>query len=239
MAGTGLRRRTTGLKKNCASKLQQREQELGRRREQLHRGQRNALAAAEAKQEAAERMLAESRDVHAENLRAAKEAQDKALAGFARHLQGAQRRRLASRAPRNSCNWPTRRFAKFQETAKGDLAQRQEAIATLVQPLKEQLETYQNRLQQSETAQAAALGEVKKQLEGLAQNSQTLSSETLQLRKVLSSNQARGRWGEETLRRVVEAAGHEPALRFQRANPVRRQEAGPDGASAGRPHDYS
>src|SRR5205823_8006128 len=34
-----------------------------------------------------------------------------------------------------------------------------------------------------------------------------LSHETLQLRRVLSSNQARGRWGEETLRRVVEAAG--------------------------------
>ena len=32
-------------------------------------------------------------------------------------------------------------------------------------------------------------------------------NETLQLRLVLSSNQARGRWGEETLRRVVEAAG--------------------------------
>ena len=98
-------------------------------------------------------------------------------------------------------------LAKFQETAKGDLARRQEAIATLVQPLKEQLETYQKRLQQSETSQAATLGEVKKQIEGLAQNSQALSSETLQLRRVLSSNQARGRWGEETLRRVVEAAG--------------------------------
>jgi len=83
-----------------------------------------------------------------------------------------------------------------------------------VQPLKEQLESYQKRLQQSETAQAGVLGEVKKQLEGLAQNSQTLSSETLQLRKVLSSNQARGRWGEETLRRVVEAAGLSPHCDF-------------------------
>jgi DNA recombination protein RmuC len=48
---------------------------------------------------------------------------------------------------------------------------------------------------------------VKKQLELLAHESQSLSSETLRLRRVLSSNQARGRWGEETLRRVVEAAG--------------------------------
>jgi DNA recombination protein RmuC len=98
-------------------------------------------------------------------------------------------------------------LGKFQESAKGDLAQRQQAIATLVEPLKLQLETYQKRLQQSESTQAATLGEVRKQLDTLAQQSQTLSTETFALRKVLSSNQARGRWGEETLRRVVESAG--------------------------------
>src|SRR5439155_22869175 len=63
------------------------------------------------------------------------------------------------------------------------------------------------RLQQSESTQAATLGEVKKQLETLGQQSQTLAQETQQFRSVLKSNQARGRWGEETLRRVVEAAG--------------------------------
>ena len=98
-------------------------------------------------------------------------------------------------------------LATFQETAKGDLAQRQQAIATLVEPLKQTLDTYQQRLQQAEQAQAGTLGEVKKQLELLALQSGSLSNETLQLRRVLSSNQARGRWGEETLRRVVEAAG--------------------------------
>ncbi|HUE37720.1 MAG TPA: DNA recombination protein RmuC, partial [Candidatus Acidoferrum sp.] len=41
----------------------------------------------------------------------------------------------------------------------------------------------------------------------LSQQSQTLAQETQQFRMVLRSNQARGRWGEETLRRVVEAAG--------------------------------
>jgi DNA recombination protein RmuC len=44
-------------------------------------------------------------------------------------------------------------------------------------------------------------------LEMLSQQSQTLAYETQQFRMVLRSNQARGRWGEETLRRVVEAAG--------------------------------
>jgi DNA recombination protein RmuC len=101
----------------------------------------------------------------------------------------------------------TETVAKLQETAKGDLAQRQEAIKTLVEPLKQQLETYQKRLQQAEATQAGTLGEVRKQLEALSQQSQTLAQETQQFRMVLKSSQARGRWGEETLRRVVEAAG--------------------------------
>jgi DNA recombination protein RmuC len=96
---------------------------------------------------------------------------------------------------------------KAQLVAEGDLAQRQQAIETLVRPLKEQLENYQQRLQQSETAQASALGAVKTQLELLSQQSQSLAAETQQFRMVLRSSQARGRWGEETLRRVVEAAG--------------------------------
>jgi DNA recombination protein RmuC len=76
-----------------------------------------------------------------------------------------------------------------------------------VEPLKQQLDTYQKRLQQNETSQASALGEVKQQMESLAQSSQSLAQETQQFRMVLKSSQARGRWGEETLRRVVEAAG--------------------------------
>ena len=96
---------------------------------------------------------------------------------------------------------------KAQLSVTGELAQRQEAIKTLVEPLKQQLETYQKRLQQSETVQASTLGELKKQLETLALQSQSLADETQQFRMVLNSSQARGRWGEETLRRVVEAAG--------------------------------
>src|SRR5207302_5116631 len=71
----------------------------------------------------------------------------------------------------------------------------------------EHLRIHQQRLQPSEAIQSTALGEVKKHLESLALQSQSLSTETIMLRRILSSNQARGRWGEETLRRVVEAAG--------------------------------
>src|SRR5688572_23199930 len=60
-------------------------------------------------------------------------------------------------------------FAQFQESAKGDLSQRQQAIATLLKPLEEQLNTYQKRLHDSSASQSAALGEVNKHLQLLAQ----------------------------------------------------------------------
>jgi DNA recombination protein RmuC len=98
-------------------------------------------------------------------------------------------------------------FLRYQQAAGGDLDKRRDAIQAFLKPLEEQLKTYQSRLQQSDTDQARTLGEVRKQLETLTQNSQNLASETQQFRMVLKSSQARGRWGEETLRRVVEAAG--------------------------------
>jgi len=59
----------------------------------------------------------------------------------------------------------------------------------------------------SQASQAAVLGEVKRQLELLTRQSESLAGETERLRLVLKSSPARGKWGEETLRRVVEAAG--------------------------------
>ena len=166
----------------------------------------SAQAAAEAQRGAAQQLLTEQRALHEQALREARAAQDKALTDLRDAFKALSADALKQTAP-EFLRLANETFAKFQEGAKGDLAARQQSIATLVKPLEEQLRVYQQRLAQSETTQATALGEVKKHLETLAQQSQTLSSETLQLRRVLSSNQARGRWGEETLRRVVEAAG--------------------------------
>jgi DNA recombination protein RmuC len=98
-------------------------------------------------------------------------------------------------------------FKKFHAVAQGDLSGRQQAIATLVKPLEENLRAYQQSLQQSEASQVERVARLKEELQNLGQQSQMLSQQTLQLRLVLSNSQARGRWGEETLRRVVEAAG--------------------------------
>lgn len=193
------------LEDELRRQLTERDAQLGATRTQLAEAG-NARAAAEARQSAAEQLLAEQKQVHERALAESRQAQEKALLDLREAFKALSAEALKQTAP-EFLRLAEQSLGKFQETAKGDLAQRQEAIKTLVEPLKQQLETYQKRLQQSESAQSSTLGEVKKQLDQLAQQSQSLAAETQQFRMVLSSNQARGRWGEETLRRVVEAAG--------------------------------
>lgn len=163
-------------------------------------------AASDAARTAADQLLARERQLHEQQIAEGRALQTKALADLRESFQALSAEALRQNQP-EFLRLANETFAKFAETAKGDLSQRQQAIATLLEPLKQQLDTYQHRLQQSDSAQSLALGDVKKHLETLTQQSQSLSQETLQLRRVLSSNQARGRWGEETLRRVVEASG--------------------------------
>ena len=193
------------LENELRQQLTQRETEISATREQLTQT-RTSLATALANQNAAEKILADQKQLHEQNLRDGRTAQEKALNDLRDTFKALSADALKQSAP-EFLRLAEQSFGKFQETAKGDLAQRQEAIKTLVEPLKQQLETYQKNLQQNSTAQSATLGEVKKQLELLSQQSQSLASETQQFRMVLHSNQARGKWGEETLRRVVEAAG--------------------------------
>ena len=193
------------LENELRQQVAHRESELKQTREQLSETT-SARAAAEARQTSAETLLHEQRALQEKSLQESRELQARAIADLREAFKALSADALKQTQP-EFLRLANETLAKFQETAKGDLSQRQEAIKSLVEPLKLQLETYQKRLQQSDSTQATTLGEVKKQLESLAQQSLSLSSETLQLRRVLSSNQARGRWGEETLRRVVEAAG--------------------------------
>jgi DNA recombination protein RmuC len=206
-----------GLRRGVASRAE--DPLLTEFRQQLARGEaqatelrgelgevRTRLATAEAAHQAAERLLADQKELHDRQLGDLRLAQEKAVVDLREAFKALSADALRQTQP-EFLRLATETLARFQETAKGDLTQRQQAIVALLDPLRQQLEIYQQRLQQSETAQNQTLGEVRQHLETLAQQSLTLSNETLQLRRVLSSSQARGRWGEETLRRVVEAAG--------------------------------
>ncbi|HEX9047562.1 MAG TPA: DNA recombination protein RmuC, partial [Verrucomicrobiae bacterium] len=193
------------LENELRQQLAQRESELVQTREQLSQN-KTAAATAQANQAAAEKILADQKQLHEQTLRDAKAAQEKAIADLRDAFKAMSADALKQTAP-EFLRLAEQSFGKLQEAAKGDLDKRQESIKVLVEPLKQQLETYQKNLQQSSAAQFSALGEVKKQLDDLSKQSASLAQETQQFRLVLHSSQARGRWGEETLRRVVEAAG--------------------------------
>ncbi len=178
-------------------------------REELRRqlSERTAeLAAFRADLDAARRLLEERQALYETSARETREAHEKALADLREAFKALSADALKENGPQ-FLRLAQETFGKLQEAAKGDLQQRQEAIAGLLKPLETNLKTYQERLQQSESSQTRMLGEVRKQLEALGQQSLALAGETERFRMVLKSNQARGRWGEETLRRVVEAAG--------------------------------
>lgn len=193
------------LENELRQQLQQRDGELTQLRSEVI-SIKTSLATAQANQTSAEKLLAEQRSLHDRVLVEAKESQAKALADLREAFKALSADALKQTAP-EFLRLAEQSFGKFQEVAKGDLDKRQESIKVLVEPLKQQLDTYQKQLQQNETAQADTLGKVKEQLTALAASSLSLAAETAQFRSVLKSNQARGRWGEETLRRVVEAAG--------------------------------
>ena len=82
----------------------------------------------------------------------------------------------------------------------GDLAIKQTAIESVVQPLADSLGRLEVHVRELERAREKAFGSLGEQVRTLARETATLST-------ALRSPQARGRWGEVTLRRVAELSG--------------------------------
>lgn len=99
------------------------------------------------------------------------------------------------------------RLKEAHEAARGDLAQRQQAISQLLGPLQETLTKYEQGLRQLELDRKGAYATLTEQVKQLGSTNDKLQRETANLVTALRAPQTRGRWGEMQLRRVVEMAG--------------------------------
>jgi DNA recombination protein RmuC len=98
-------------------------------------------------------------------------------------------------------------FAQLHERSAGDLAVRQQAIDTLVKPLRDSLEKVDTKIGELEQRRERAYGELGQQLATLSTAQLRMHEETSKLSSALSTTRAAGTWGEVQLRRVVELAG--------------------------------
>jgi DNA recombination protein RmuC len=99
-------------------------------------------------------------------------------------------------------------LATVEAQIAGKLDEKQTAMQGIVQPLNESLARLESQVRELETRRHTMFGALENGL-------QSLSRETVALANALRSPQARGRWGELTLRRVVELAGMSPYCDFE------------------------
>ena len=98
-------------------------------------------------------------------------------------------------------------FGRNQESATASLAAREEAIKQIVEPLKAALARQEEHTLALERERRESTGKLSGQIENMVKMQDILQRETRNLSTALRRPEVRGRWGEITLRRVVELAG--------------------------------
>jgi DNA recombination protein RmuC len=177
------------------------EQELGSLKSQVARQQseNSALLAAKAATEATLESERRSADEKLHLLTTTSEemkTQFKALASTALESNNASFLHLASTTLQN-----------YQTQAAGDLAQKEQAVRNLVDPIAQSLASMNEQIQALEQTRSQAYGSLSTQVVSLTETQKALYVETSNLVKALREPQTRGRWGEMQLRRVLELAG--------------------------------
>jgi DNA recombination protein RmuC len=99
------------------------------------------------------------------------------------------------------------RLRAANATAAGELETRRAAVDHLIGPLKETLARVEDQLRESDAARTRSHAALAEQVSIARQTSEQLRDQTQALVTALRRPEARGRWGELQLRRVVELAG--------------------------------
>jgi DNA recombination protein RmuC len=98
-------------------------------------------------------------------------------------------------------------FAREQAGAQTVLREREAALGQMVEPIRKALEKTEQQLLSFERDRRDAFTSLRTQIEQLTLGQNALQRETRNLVGALRRPEVRGRWGELTLRRVVEVAG--------------------------------
>ena len=101
------------------------------------------------------------------------------------------------------------------EKARQELGKRETAVENLVKPIREALEASRKQIDALERSRSEAYGSIREQLAAMQESQQSLNQETKNLVNALRRPEVRGRWGEITLRRLVELAGMVEHCDFQ------------------------
>jgi DNA recombination protein RmuC len=95
----------------------------------------------------------------------------------------------------------------FLDLASGKFEQKEQAVAQLVQPLKDSLEKVSEQAEKLERSRRQDYGSLAQHVKSLAETGERVRSETANLATALRSSEVRGAWGQMQLRNTVETAG--------------------------------
>jgi DNA recombination protein RmuC len=194
--------------------------DLAKAREQAAQADRLRVEVndAEGKISVLEERIAQHRE-HEAKLSADIAAKEDALRAQAEGLKDAKReltdvfQNLASRALGESneafLRLAKQRLEEMEKASQRDLSERQQSVAQLLQPVKENLERLEGFNRDLEKVREGAYEQIKTQIASLQQDQRSLAKETGMLARALQNPGTAGAWGEVALMRVVEMAGLE------------------------------
>ncbi len=94
-----------------------------------------------------------------------------------------------------------------QHRAQSELERKQQEVDALITPIREALARTEAQIEKIERERQKSFGELSSQIRQLAESEGRLQAETQNLIQALKRPDVRGRWGEMTLKRLVELAG--------------------------------
>lgn len=98
-------------------------------------------------------------------------------------------------------------LGKVLNKAQGEISQNEQSIKNTVTGLSETLKRYEEKVNHIESKRREDYGGLEAQIKNLIDSNKSLKEETGNLVTALRRPEVRGRWGEVTLKRVVELAG--------------------------------